>query len=127
GSRRKESSFFCLCYWFWLSGWDVQARSQPARCPGAIKQFDATSWRVLSDAHAAINSVKSDIESGKGTATEDEKKILDQIIADYNTANDLYQSYHSGATTDTAGLSKAVNQLVIDIAAVSAQFQEGKK
>jgi hypothetical protein len=95
--------------------------------PGAINQFDATSFRILSDAQAAINSVKSDITAGKITPSEDEKKVLNQIIADYNTANDLYQSYHSGATTDTAGLSKAVNQLVVDIAAVSSQLQGGKK
>jgi hypothetical protein len=95
--------------------------------PGAINQFDATSYRILSDAQAAINSVKSDIQAGKVTPTENEKKVLNQIIADYNTANDLYQSYHSGATSDTEGLSKAVNQLVSDIAAVSSQFQGGKK
>ncbi len=95
--------------------------------PGAINQFDATSFRVLADAQAAINSVKSDIAAGKVTPTENEKKVLNQIIADYNTANDLYQSYHSGATNDTTGLSQAINQLVVDIAAVSTQLQGGKK
>jgi hypothetical protein len=95
--------------------------------PGAINQFDATSYRVLSDAQAAINSVKGDIAAGKVTPTEGEKKILNQIIADYNSANDLYQAYHLQATTDTAGLSRAINQLVSDIAAVSSQFQGGKK
>lgn len=95
--------------------------------PGAINQFDATSYRVLSDAQAAINSVKADIAAGKVTPTDAEKKALNQIIADYNSANDLYQAYHSQATTDTAGLSRAINQLVSDIAAVSSQFQGGKK
>jgi hypothetical protein len=95
--------------------------------PGAINQFDATSYRVLSDAQAAINSVKADIAAGKVTATDEEKKVLNQIIADYNSANDLYQAYHSQATTDTGGLSRAINQLVSDIAAVSSQFQGGKK
>jgi hypothetical protein len=106
------------------------AAKKPVPTPlpaGAINQFDATSFRILSDAQAAINSVKGDITAGKITPSEDEKKVLNQIIADYNTANDLYQSYHSGATTDTAGLSKAVNQLVVDIAAVSSQLQGGKK
>jgi hypothetical protein len=95
--------------------------------PGAINQFDATSYRVLSDAQAAINSVKADIAAGKVTPTDEEKKVLNQIIADYNSANDLYQAYHSQATTDTGGLSRAINQLVSDIAAVSSQFQGGKK
>lgn len=109
-------------------GLGCAAKKPPGSLPaGAINQFDATSYRVLSDAQAAINSVKNDIQAGKVTPTENEKKVLNQIIADYNTANDLYQSYHSGATTDTEGLSKAVNQLVSDIAAVSSQFQGGKK
>ena len=106
------------------------AAKKPVLTPlpaGAINQFDATSFRVLSDAQASINSVKNDIAAGKITPSEDEKKVLNQIIADYNTANDLYQSYHSGATTDTAGLSKAVNQLIVDIAAVTSQLQGGKK
>ena len=94
---------------------------------GAINQFDATSYRVLSDAQAAINSVKSDIAAGKITPSQTEKTVLNQIIADYNKANDLYQAYHAGATTDTTALSQAVNQLVSDIAAVTTQIQGGKK
>ena len=94
---------------------------------GAINQFDATSFRVLADAQAAINSVKGDITAGKLNPTENEKKILNQIIDDYNGANTLYQAYHSGATSDTAGLSRAINQLVLDIAAVSSQLQGSKK
>ncbi|SRR5581483_2399287 len=94
---------------------------------GAINQFDATSFRVLADAQAAINSVKADIAAGRLTPTEDEKKILNQIIDDYNGANNLYQAYHSQATSDTAGLSRAINQLVLDIAAVSSHLQGVKK
>ena len=111
-----------------LVGLGCAAKKPAAMLPaGAINQFDATSYRVLSDAQAAINSVKSDISAGKVTPTEEEKKVLNQIIADYNSANDLYQAYHSQATTDTAGLSRAINQLISDIAAVSSQFQGGKK
>jgi hypothetical protein len=111
-----------------LVGLGCAAKKPAATLPaGAINQFDATSYRVLSDAQAAINSVKSDISAGKVTPTEEEKKVLNQIIADYNSANDLYQAYHSQATTDTAGLSRAINQLISDIAAVSSQFQGGKK
>jgi hypothetical protein len=95
--------------------------------PGAINQFDATSFRVLADAQAAINSVKSDIAAGKITPSDTEKKVLNQIIADYNKANDLYQAYHAGATTDTTALSQAINQLINDIAAVTTQIQGGKK
>ncbi len=95
--------------------------------PGAINQFDATSFRVLADAQAAINSVKSDIAAGKITPSDTEKKVLNQIIADYNKANDLYQAYHAGATSDTTALSQAITQLIGDIAAVTTQIQGGKK
>ena len=110
------------------AGLGCAAKKTPAALPpGAINQFDATSFRVLSDAQAAINSVKSDIAAGKVTPSDAEKKVLNQIIADYNTANDLYQSYHSGATNDTTGLSQAITQLINDIAAVTTQLQGGKK
>ncbi len=102
-------------------------KTNPVLPPGAINQFDATSFRVLADAQAAINSVKSDIAAGKITPSDAQKKVLNQIIADYNHANDLYQAYHAGATTDTTGLSQAITQLINDIAAVTTQIQGGKK
>ena len=110
------------------AGLGCAAKKTPAALPpGAINQFDATSFRVLSDAQAAINSVKSDIAAGKVTPTDEEKKVLNQIIADYNTANDLYQAYHSQATSDTTALSQAITQLINDIAAVTTKLQGGKK
>ena len=111
-----------------LAALGCAAQKTPSPLPaGAINQFDATSFRVLADAQASINSVKADIAAGKITPSETEKKVLNQIIADYNKANDLYQAYHAQQTTDTTALSQAINQLVSDIAAVTTQIQGGKK
>ena len=127
GVMRKKV-WFALGLLTLVAALGCAAKKTPSTLPpGAINQFDATSFRVLSDAQAAINSVKSDIAAGKIKPSDAEKKILNQIIADYNKANDLYQAYHAGATTDTTGLSQAITQLISDIAAVTTQIQGGKK
>ena len=64
--------------------------------PGAINQLDATSFRVLSDAQAAINSVKADVANGTVTLAPAQKTVLNQIISDYDVAEGLAQAYHAG-------------------------------
>jgi hypothetical protein len=93
--------------------------------PGAVNQLDATAFRVLSDAQAAINSLKADIESGKLTVTATQKAVLNQVIAHYNAAEGLAQSYHTtGGLNDPAALTAAISQLVQDIAALTQQAQQ---
>lgn len=97
-----------------------------APVPGQINSFDATSFRVLSDAQAAIDSVKTDVAAGKVTLTDAQKKVFNQVVSDYNLGEASWQAYHSGATSDTVGLTNAINQLVADIAAVTTQIRGGK-
>jgi hypothetical protein len=95
---------------------------------GAINQLDATAYRVLSDAQAAINSLKGDIESGKMTVTDTQKAVLNQVIAHYNVAEGLAQSYHAtGGVGDTTALTNAISQLVQDIASLTQQAQQAQK
>jgi hypothetical protein len=90
-----------------------------APIPGQINAFDATTFRALMDAQAAINSFKADLASGKLTETPGIKTALNQVITDYDTANVLYQAYHAAAgTTPQPPVQAAVTQLQTDVNAL---------
>jgi hypothetical protein len=103
------------------------AKKVAAPLPGAINSFDQMSYTTLMDAQAGINAVKADVASGKVALTAAQKGVLNQAIADYNIAEASYQAYHSGSTSDTAGLTAAINQIVADIAALAQKIQSGGK
>ncbi len=87
-----------------------------APVPGSINTFDATMYRALADAQAAINSFKADVQAGKVTETPAVKTALNQVITDYNAANALYQAYHASAgQTPTAQVQGAVTKVQVDI------------
>lgn len=92
-----------------------------APVPGSLNAFDASSYRSLIDAQAAINAVKTDAAAGKIVLTPAEKTVLNKAIADYNIAEAAWQAYHAGTTADTATLTTAINQLVADIAALGGK------
>ena len=97
-----------------------------APLPGAINSFDQVSYQALMDSQAAINAVKADVASQKVTLTATQKKVLNQAITDYDVAQAAWQAYHAGATSNTAALTQAINQIVADIAALATQIQGGK-
>lgn len=86
-----------------------------APVPGAVNTFDSTTYRALMDAQAAINSLKGDIAAGKLAETPAMKTALNQAITDYNTADALWQTYHSSASTaQEPALQAAINKLQTD-------------
>ena len=87
--------------------------------PGALNQFDLTSYESLMGAQAVINSVKADIAKLPPEA----KPALNKAIASYNLAEAAWQSYHAGATNNQAQLSAAINQAVSDVAALISQLK----
>ena len=92
------------------------AKKATAPVPGAINTFDSTTYRALMDAQAAINSFKADVTSGKLPETPAIKTALNQVISDYNAADQLYQAYHASAgTTPQAPVQAAVTSLQTDI------------
>lgn len=111
------------------------AKKAKAPVPGAINNFDATSYRVLSDAQASIHRAKTQYyctqQQWPVTVTVDGKQeacsqsngvypssdngLLHNAILAYNTAEPLYQAYHSGATQDTTALSKALADLTVQV------------
>lgn len=96
-------------------------KTSTAPIPGSINSFDATTYRVLADAQAAINSIKGDLATGKLQETPTLKAALNQVIQDYNAANALYQAYHAsaGATSQTE-VQTATNKLQVDTASMTA-------
>jgi len=102
------------------------AKKVTAPLPGAINSFDSTTYQTLMDAQAAINAVKADVASGKLVPTPIQKSVLNQAISDYDLAQAAWHAYHSGATSDTAGLTAAIDQIVADIAAIAQKIQGGK-
>jgi hypothetical protein len=91
--------------------------------PGALNQFDATSYTSLMGAQAVLNSVKADI----GKLPPDAKPALNKAIASYNVAEAAWQAYHAGKTNDQAALTTAISQAVGDVATLLTQVSGGKK
>jgi len=91
--------------------------------PGALNQFDATSYTSLMGAQAVLNSVKADIDK----LPPDAKPALNKAIASYNVAEAAWQAYHAGKSDDQATLTKAISQAVGDVATLLTQVSGGKK
>jgi hypothetical protein len=92
-----------------------------APVPGAINTFDSTMYRALMDSQAAINSLKADISSGKLPETPAIKSAMNQVIQDYNSADALWQVYHSSAgAAQPAPLQAAVTRLQTDVEFLAA-------
>ena len=82
--------------------------------PGALNQFDLTSYESLMGAQAVVNSVKADIAQLPPAA----KPALNKAIASYNAAEAAWQAYHAGASNNQAALNAAITQVVADVAAL---------
>src|SRR3974377_2292820 len=59
--------------------------------PGALNQFDATSYTSLMGAQAVLNSVKADVSKLPPEA----KPALNKAIAAYNIADAAWEGYHA--------------------------------
>ena len=87
--------------------------------PGALNQFDATSYESLMGAQAVLTSVKADI----GKLPPEAKPALNKAIASYNIAENAWKAYHSGANGDTAALNAALTQATEDVATLLTQMK----
>ena len=90
--------------------------------PGALSQFDATSYESLMGAQAVLNSVKADLSK----LPPDAKPALNKAIASYNVAEAAWQAFHAGKSNDQAALTAALSQAVADVAALLTQVSGGK-
>lgn len=106
--------------------------------PGSINTVDAYAYRSVSDAQAALTSVKTweqcSVMQFPPTVTVDGvvavcdpaagpfpaayKGVLDDAINAYNVAQAAAKAYHAGAISDTTALTAAITQLTSSIAAM---------
>lgn len=89
--------------------------------PGAISQFDATSYEALMGAQAVLNSIKSDLSKLPPAA----KPALNKAIASYNIAENAWQTFHAGKATDPNTVTLAIAQAVADVAVLLSQSTGG--
>lgn len=124
------------------------AAKQPVQAPvpGTINTLDAYAARTVGDAQAALVSAKTwelcsdqsfpptvtfdtytnscDPTAGKFPAVG--RPFLFKAEASYNIALAAAQAYHSGAGSDTAGLTTALTTLGIDIGNLLAGIGKAK-
>lgn len=96
------------------------APSPPLR-PGAINQFDQTTYDTLMVVQASLNAAKPIVAANHPTL----KPQLNQAIAAYNTAEAAYKLYHSKAITDPtfqASLAQQLADLTHKVAELSASL-----
>jgi PBP1b-binding outer membrane lipoprotein LpoB len=111
-----------------LAGCAAKTTTSTTTLPaGAINTTDASAYRVLSDAKAFLSSIQSSTAAGTLTLTAAQKTVVNNLITASNTADQLWEAYHAGASTDAAGLTTAVNNLNSALATAQAQIVVGNK
>jgi hypothetical protein len=97
---------------------------KPASAPlpaGAINAVDAQTNADLQAAHAYVAQWQADVKAGKYTPSAQEKSIFSSLVTGLNTADPLYQSWHTAlATSPTTGepaeLSAAITAIEQNLA-----------
>lgn len=112
----NRNTLICLLLAAGLVGCAAKSATNPPLPVGAINQTDATSYRVLNDAHAFLQSIGDSVRAGKLTLNATQKSAYNVLVASSNAADAAWQQYHSGASTDAAALTAKVNQLNSDMA-----------
>jgi hypothetical protein len=105
-----------LCLLLPIAGCKTSATTPPAALlPGAVNQFDQTSYATLISVQAALNSLNTSYKANPaGLASL--KPILDQAAADYNLAELAWQTYHQAATAaNQAAVTSAITKTQSDL------------
>lgn len=117
-----------------------------APVPGTINTFDAYAARAVGDAQAALVAAKtwefcSDqnfpasvsfdnasyaCDKTAGPFPSAGRPVLLKAEQSFNLALSASLAYHSGATSDTAGLTQALTQLGIDVGSMFTTTGKGK-
>ena len=89
---------------------------------GAINQTDASTYRVLNDAHAFLQSIRDSVTAGNLTLTAAQKATFNALVVSSNAADATWKAYHSGQSTDATKLAAQVNKLNADMSAAQSQI-----
>jgi hypothetical protein len=86
-----------------------------ALAPGAVNQFDQTSYATLMAVQASLKSLNASYAANP-TGLAVLKPVLDQAAADYNLAELAWQTYHVAATTaNQAAVTSAITKVQSDM------------
>jgi hypothetical protein len=86
-----------------------------ALVPGAVNQFDQTSYATLMSVQAALKSLNASYAANP-TGLAALKTVLDQAAADYNLAELAWQTYHVAATTaNQTAVTSAITKVQGDL------------
>jgi len=122
------------------------AKKATAPVPGSTSTADATAFRVLADAQAALHSVKTwqqcsahnfpasvDIDGKNepcdptaGQFPDKFKPPLNQAINSYNVLSGLAKAVHDGTSTDAAALKAAEDKLTGDVSTLLSTVKGGQ-
>ena len=91
---------------------------------GATSPADASTYRVLNDAHAFLQSIRDSVAAGKLTLTASQKTAFNALIAASNSADALWTTCHNGGCTPAQQqqLTSQTNQLNASLAAAQQQI-----
>ena len=99
-------------------------KSQPLPA-GATSVPDATSYRVLADAQAFLNSVRQSVTDGKLKLSQSQHDAFNDLTAAYNIAEAEWQTCHAGACSTEAQTKLATDVNTLNTKLASAQTQIG--
>lgn len=86
--------------------------------PGAVNQFDQTSYQTLLAVQAVYNSLAASYKANP-TQLSALKAPLDQAATDYNIAEIAWKAYHAAATTaNQTVLTAALTKVQTDISTI---------
>ncbi len=79
--------------------------------PGAVNQFDSTTYDALLITHSVIETTKTDLASGVFSATLSPKvkTAVNELITAYDAADKLYINYHNAAIAGTSTTVQMTN------------------
>jgi len=98
---------------------------KPTTLPtGATSVADATTYRVLNDAHAFLQSIRDSVAAGKLTLTATQKTAFNSLVAASNSADALWETCHAGGctTAQQQQLTTQTNQLNASLATAQQQI-----
>jgi Na+-translocating ferredoxin:NAD+ oxidoreductase RnfC subunit len=102
--------------------------STPTAPPtNSLNSTDATLFETLAPIHAFVASMQQQNQAGTITLTANDKVLLNQLIADVNAADLLYQAWHAaGATGATTQINAAITKAQTDQTTLNAAIQAGR-
>lgn len=104
-----------------LAGCRAATTAPPPLAPGALNQFDQTSYQTLLAVQATIHSLQ-DSYNANPTGLASIKAPLNQATGDFNLADIAWQTYHAAASAaNQTAVTSALNKVQTDVSSIKVQ------